>query len=62
MFVFGGKGGIVVATVRKSSKIVKSFFLVTFSLQLGICVMASLINERAQKGEPKENPKTLPPK
>ena len=47
MFVFDGKGGFVVATVRKSAKICAIFFLVTFSLQLGMCVMASLINKRA---------------
>jgi hypothetical protein len=39
MFVFGGKGEIVVATVgKKVQRFVKSFFPVPFSLQLGICV------------------------
>ena len=47
---------------KKYKDLWKSFFLVTFSLQLGLCVMASSINKRAQKGELKENTKTLPPK
>ena len=47
---------------KKCKDLWKSFFLVTFSLQLGLCVMASSINKRAQKGELKENTKTLPPK
>lgn len=48
--------------LEKVQRFVKSFFLVTFSIQLGICVMPSLINKRSPKRELKENPKTLPPK
>lgn len=60
--VLDGKGGAVLATVKKSAKICAIFLSCDFPLQLGICVMASLIKKTALKGELKENPKTLPPK
>lgn len=41
----------MVATVRKSWKICEIFLSCDFSLQLGICVMASLIHKRDQKEE-----------
>lgn len=50
------------ATVKKSAKIRAIFLSCDFPLQLGICVMASLIKKIVLKGELKENSKTLPSK
>jgi hypothetical protein len=56
MFVFGGKGEIVVATVGKKCKICEIFLSCAFfSSTWHPCSMASVINERAQKGERKES-------
>lgn len=55
MSVLNGKMGLWLELFGKVGRFVRSLFVVTFPLQVGISMMASvsLLNKLVQKGEPK---------